>query len=128
MDTIQDAVLIPSAAIQHSPTETFVYVVGADNAVKVRPVTQGPALSAVGPDEADLTVVTGGVQPGDVVVTDGVDKLTDGTKVTPRQAEDRHHGGGTTQPTTAPAAEGAAGAAPTTRPAGGRRGGRRPTE
>ena len=103
VDTVRDAVLVPTAAIQHSPTETFVYVVGGDNAVKVRPVTPGPALSAVGPDEADTTVITTGLEPGETVVTDGVDKLADGTKVSPRPAEDRRHGA--TRPSSGPTTE-----------------------
>ena len=103
VDTIKGAILVPSAAIQNSPTETFVYVVGSGDAVKMRAVTPGPALSAVGPDEADTTIVTSGLEPGEVVVTDGVDKLTDGTKVLPKPAEDRHHGGGpSSRPATGP--------------------------
>jgi multidrug efflux system membrane fusion protein len=106
VDTIRQAVLVPTPAIQHNSTgASFVYKVEDGNTVKMVPVTLGgAALSAVDPDEADTTVVAAGVEPGDVVVTDGVDKLTDGTKVTPRTGETAggHRGGAGTRPTTGP--------------------------
>ncbi len=101
VDTVTGAVLVPSAAVQHDAAgATFVYVVRAEgdaHAVKVRPVAVGQDLTAVGPDEANTTAVKTGLEPGEVVVTDGVDKLTDGSKVTPRQGEGRR---GATRPTT----------------------------
>ena len=102
VDTVKDAVLVPTAAIQHSPTQTFVYVVGPDDAVKVRPVTPGPALTAVAAGESDTQAITDGLAPGETVVTDGVDKLSDGSKVVPRPAEDRRRGA--TRPATEPTA------------------------
>ena len=35
-----------------------------------------------GPTDGTNTVITKGIAPGDVVVTDGVDRLSDGAKVT----------------------------------------------
>ena len=102
VDTVRGAVLVPAAAIQNSPTGSkFVYVVeGAAHTVKMRPVTVGADLSAVG-GEASTTAVTSGLAAGEVVVTDGVDKLVDGTAVIPRPAEER---AGTTRPSTRPTA------------------------
>ena len=75
VDTLRGVVIVPTAAIQRSPQSTFAYVVKPDSSVDMRnvevQVTQG-----------DDTVVRRGVAPGETVVTDGVDKLQPGTKVT----------------------------------------------
>jgi multidrug efflux system membrane fusion protein len=69
--------LIPTAAVQRNSQNVFVYVVKPDQTVTVRTVTLGAS-------EGDATEIDSGVQAGDVVVTDGVDKLQEGTKVNPR--------------------------------------------
>jgi multidrug efflux system membrane fusion protein len=74
LDTIAHAVIVPSAAIQHSPQATFVYTVKPDQTVEMRPV----AIQRV---EGDETALSSGVAAGDVVVVDGVDKLQQGTRV-----------------------------------------------
>ena len=74
VSTAHDVVLVPTAAIQPSPGGKLVYVVGADRAVKAVPVEVGAA-------EHDRTIITKGVAPGDLVVTSGVDKLEQGTRV-----------------------------------------------
>jgi membrane fusion protein, multidrug efflux system len=53
---------------------TYVYVVKPDSTVAMTAVTLGPA-------ETEKTAVTKGLNEGDVVVTDGSDKLKDGDKV-----------------------------------------------
>jgi multidrug efflux system membrane fusion protein len=74
LDTIHNAVLVPNAAIQHSPESAFVYVVKPDNTVEARNVeVQGT--------ERDQTAIARGLKAGEVVVTDGVDKLQPGVKV-----------------------------------------------
>jgi membrane fusion protein, multidrug efflux system len=76
ISTIKDATIAPSAAIQRGPdASTFVDVVKPDQTVELRPIT-------IGPTEGDQTVITTGLQPREVVVTDGVDKLVRGAKVT----------------------------------------------
>ncbi len=74
LDTIEHAVIVPSAAIQHSPQATFVYAVKPDQTVEMRPVV----IQRV---EGDETALRSGVTAGDVVVVDGVDKLQQGTHV-----------------------------------------------
>lgn len=69
--------LVPNAAVQRNSTSTYVYLVKPDQTVTVRPVTLGTI-------EGDQTEITSGIGPGDVVVTEGVDKLQEGGKVSPR--------------------------------------------
>jgi multidrug efflux system membrane fusion protein len=77
VDTEHEAVIIPSAAVQRGPDSTFVYVVKPDSNVEMRTITTGPA-------EGDETTIETGISAGEVVVTDGVDKLQNGTKVAVR--------------------------------------------
>jgi membrane fusion protein, multidrug efflux system len=80
LDTVRNAVLVPSAAIQHGPQSSFVYVVKPDNTVEARNVeVQG--------SEGDQMAIARGLTAGDVVVIDGVDKLQPGAKVTPSAVE-----------------------------------------
>lgn len=77
VDVLKGAVLVPTPAVQRGPQSIFVYVVKPDETVQLKEITTGPA-------EGDLTAVTSGLSEGDIVVTDGVDKLQEGTKVTAR--------------------------------------------
>jgi membrane fusion protein, multidrug efflux system len=72
--TLEDATLIPTAAIQRGSPGTFVYVVKDDSTVTVAPVK-------LGPQQGEATVVTSGVRPGAMVVVDGADKLREGARV-----------------------------------------------
>jgi multidrug efflux system membrane fusion protein len=80
VDTIQNAVIVPTAAIQRSPQATFVYVVDPG---KHTVSTQNVDLQLT---EGDMTAVRHGLAAGDVVVTDGVDRLRPGAKVTETMA------------------------------------------
>jgi multidrug efflux system membrane fusion protein len=64
----------PSAAIQRGAPGSYVYLIGADNTVSVRPITLGPA-------DGGMVQVVSGLAPGDQVVVDGVDRLRDGARV-----------------------------------------------
>jgi membrane fusion protein, multidrug efflux system len=77
VDTVRNAVIIPGAAIQRGPDMTFVYVV-KDDKVEVRNITLGQT-------EGDDTIITTGLAAGEIVVTDGVDKLQAGSKVSIRR-------------------------------------------
>jgi multidrug efflux system membrane fusion protein len=77
VDTRHGVVMVPAAAIQHSPQSSFVYVVKGDQTVEMRNIVPGPV-------EGDEASVDSGLQAGDVVVVDGVDKLQQGTKVEAR--------------------------------------------
>src|SRR5262249_3459671 len=73
----EDAVVVPTPAIQVSQQGNFVYVV-KDNVATVTPVKVARLLGA----EA---VIESGVSDGDVVVTDGHLLLTNGSRVTVRE-------------------------------------------
>jgi multidrug efflux system membrane fusion protein len=74
IDTLHDAVLVATAAIQRGNQGTFVYVVKEDSSVSVRPVTLGPA-------RGETTSIAAGLKAGEKVVVDGADKLREGGKV-----------------------------------------------
>jgi multidrug efflux system membrane fusion protein len=77
VETRQGQVIVPSVAIQRGSQGTFVYIVKADKTVEVRPVT-------VGVTEANTASIDRGLEAGEMVVTDGADKLQPGSKVTVR--------------------------------------------
>jgi multidrug efflux system membrane fusion protein len=70
----QGVTLTPTAAVQRNPQSTYVYVVKPDSTVTVRTIT-------IGTTEGDVSEVTAGLTPGEVLVMTGVDKLQEGTKV-----------------------------------------------
>ena len=74
VDTLHDAVTVPSAAVQRGTAGTFVYVIGAEDTVTAHPVKLGPA-------QGDVVALTEGLAAGDKIVIDGADKLRDGAKV-----------------------------------------------
>jgi multidrug efflux system membrane fusion protein len=77
VDTRRGAVIVPAAAIQRSPTATFVYVVKDDQTVEMRNIVPGPV-------EGDNSSVESGLKAGEIVVIDGVDKLQQGSRVEAR--------------------------------------------
>ncbi len=74
VQTLTDATLVSSAAIQRGAPGTFVYIVKSDQTVSVSPVKLGPV-------QGEVTAIASGVSPGDMVVVDGADKLREGAKV-----------------------------------------------
>src|SRR6202035_4036407 len=74
VDTMRDTLLVPAAAVQKNPQGTFVYVVKRDNTVEGRTV-------AVAASQGDMIALSSGLAAGEMVVTDGLDKLQAGTKV-----------------------------------------------
>ena len=72
--TLTDAVVVPAAAVAVGAPGTYVYVIGADNKATVRKITAGVS-------DAGLTVITAGLQAGENVVTDGLDRLRAGATV-----------------------------------------------
>jgi membrane fusion protein, multidrug efflux system len=74
VDTLQNAVLVPTPAVQTGAPGDYVYLVNANNSVSVHKVTLGPS-------DGKNTVITSGLAAGNIVVTDGTDRLSDGAKI-----------------------------------------------
>ena len=74
VNTLRDATLVPTPAVQNGAPGSYVYVVGARDIVHVQPVT-------IGASDGTDTVILKGIKPGQMVVTDGVDRLTQRMKV-----------------------------------------------
>ena len=82
LDTLKNAIIVPSPAIQNGPNGTFVYVIARTQEngrqvtkVAVRNVQAGYAHS-------EKTVISSGLSDSDQVVIDGTDRLKDGAVVT----------------------------------------------
>ncbi len=75
---VKNAITVPTSAVQLGSRGAYVYVAAKNgkgqDAVTVRPVTPGIATDA-------LTVIDKGLEPGELVVVDGLDRLRDGIEV-----------------------------------------------
>lgn len=74
LGSLDGVLTVPAAAVLRNADGQFVYLVGEDRSVSVRPVR---TLATDG----DVVGVQGDLRPGDQVVTDGVDRLREGAKV-----------------------------------------------
>lgn len=74
LKTLQQATVIPTAAVQHGTKGDFVYLFNANQTVSAKPI-------AIIATTEDNTVISSGVSVGQSVVIEGADKLTDGAKV-----------------------------------------------
>ena len=81
VDTEQNAVVIPTAALQMGNEGHFVWVLNDENKVSKHTVTPGIQDSL-------KVVINAGLSAGDRVVTDGIDRLTEGAKVEVVEAHD----------------------------------------
>ena len=93
--TLSGVVVAPQAAVQHGAPGDFVYLARPDGTAAVQVVRTGPV-------DGDRVQIIQGLQPGDMVVTDGLDRLRDGSRIvaaTPqdRKGQDRNGQGGGTQ-------------------------------
>jgi len=77
-DVLKNQIIMPNAAVRRGAPNgvatTFVYIVNADATVNVRPVTLGVV-------DGERVAVTAGLKAGEVVVTEGGDRLRDGAQV-----------------------------------------------
>ena len=74
LDTLHDTIIVPSAAVQRGSQGMFVYVVQPDNTVALRNVKLGPL-------DGQRQAISEGLKPGELVVTDGTDRLRPGSQV-----------------------------------------------
>ncbi len=84
----RNVIIVPASAIQKGPKGTFVYLIKSDNTAGVRLVTTGAA------ENADISI-TSGLAAGERVVSDGAERLREGSKVElPGQNGQRGNNGG----------------------------------
>lgn len=74
VNTLRNAVVVPTAAVQTGAPGDYVYLVNPNNTVSVHKVTLGPG-------DGTRTVIASGLEVGQTVVTDGVDRLSDGAAI-----------------------------------------------
>jgi membrane fusion protein, multidrug efflux system len=74
VDTLHQAVLVPTAAVLSGAPGDYVYLVNPNNTVSVHAIR-------VGPSNGLTTAVIEGLAAGDTVVIDGTDQLTDGARI-----------------------------------------------
>jgi multidrug efflux system membrane fusion protein len=74
VDTLMEAVVVPTSAVQRGPAGTFSYVIGDGN------IATAKSVVVTQQNEADA-VIASGLSPADRVVTTGFANLSDGAKV-----------------------------------------------
>lgn len=75
LDTIHGAVVVPVTAVRHADKGDYVYVLNAaERTVSRRPVTRGHAT-------VDKVEIVSGLKLGEQVITEGADRLKDGSSV-----------------------------------------------
>ena len=95
VDTLRNVTLIPTPAIQRNAQGAFVYVIKSDQTASIRNLTPGTT-------DGTVTAVDG-LQAGDIVATNGFDKLLDGAKVSVRTPRANSNASGQPAATTQPA-------------------------
>ena len=76
----QDALLLPQSAVMQQQGGYQVAVVGSDHKVSMRAVKPGETVGT-------MWVIDEGLKPGEQVVVEGLQKLKEGTLVTPKPAQ-----------------------------------------
>ena len=74
LDSIHDAVVVPTSALRHGSSGDFVYVLQDDRTASLRRVTAGQST-------ADRVAIATGLAAGERVITEGADRLKDGARV-----------------------------------------------
>jgi multidrug efflux system membrane fusion protein len=87
LETLHNAITVPSAAVNQGPKGSFVYLVGPG----AKAVNQPVNVVAV---EGSIAVIQGGLTPGQQVVTDGQMSLRPGSAVRIGRGGAGGHGGG----------------------------------
>ena len=75
LQTLHNVVVVPVTAVRTGPQGDFVWILRPDKTVTKRNVTRGPGTPT-------MTSITQGLNPGEKVITEGGDRLTEGGKVT----------------------------------------------
>jgi len=75
VNTMKNQTWVPASAVERGAQGAYIYVVQTDSTVAMRTVT-------LGPQDGDKVAILKGLNPGENVVTDGADRLRDGSEVT----------------------------------------------
>ncbi len=75
LQTLRNVIVVPVTAVRTGPQGDFVWILRPDKSVTKRNVTRGPSTPT-------MTSITEGLSPGERVITEGGDRLTEGGKVT----------------------------------------------
>jgi len=75
LESLHNVIVVPVTAVRTGPQGDFVWILRPDKTVTRRNVTRGPATPT-------MTSITQGLNPGERVITEGGDRLTEGGKVT----------------------------------------------
>jgi RND family efflux transporter MFP subunit len=78
IEKLDSAILVPNVALGSSQEGRYLLVVGQDNVVQRRNVK-------IGDREGPYVIIESGIDPGDWVVTEGVQRAIPGAKVDPQQ-------------------------------------------
>lgn len=76
----KNALLVPQRAVNELQGKYLVAIIGKDNKVSIRPIKVGPKVET-------LWIVDEGLEPGDRVVAEGVQKVREGMEVHPKPYE-----------------------------------------
>lgn len=87
--TLQNAIVVPTAAVQMGNEGNFVWTMDDENKVSKRLVT-------IGIEDSQNVVIASGLNAGQRVVTDGIDQLTEGMRVEVVTPQTKAAGGNTT--------------------------------
>jgi multidrug efflux system membrane fusion protein len=88
LETLQNAMLVPGGAVQIGQNGPYVFVVKPDSTLDLRQVKPGQK------QDGDMAVITEGVKPGEMVVTQGQLQLSPGMKVAAQEQKAATTGGG----------------------------------
>ncbi|MEO0424199.1 MAG: efflux RND transporter periplasmic adaptor subunit [Pseudomonadota bacterium] len=76
----ENAIVVPARAVLQVLDQSFVGVVGTDQTVEHRPVVLGPRI------DGDW-IISEGLEAGETIVVDGIQKARPGARVTPKPAD-----------------------------------------
>jgi multidrug efflux system membrane fusion protein len=106
VDTLKNVVIVPHVAVQNGPEFVYAFVIKKDD--KGNDTADMRQIQVV-TTEGEKTVVESGVAPGEMVVTDNIDKLTQGTPVKVRPPAGKTGKGAATQGAATQGSKGMAG-------------------
>jgi multidrug efflux system membrane fusion protein len=74
LETLRDVIAVPVTAVQHGPDGPYAFIVGPDRKVQKRPIKTGVV-------NKKSAVIADGLQPGELVVTEGQYRIEAGSLV-----------------------------------------------